>query len=219
MNYVDEDIYFEASNFANEFVKEISKYIGLPVYRVKCMHVKQYMEEVEEVDFLEVEFEEHLNGIVIGSIAKIFGEVLITINKNTIYPRKWFTTMHEVGHYFFDLITLKDGMSLSDMVTDEGYLPEDLPREYRANVIASVLMANDEALIYAINKFKCYHSVCNYFYMSKAALQNRLVEYLVYIKNCAPRYAFSLVNNYRYCDGVQFKKIFFNQQDTVQIIE
>ncbi len=51
MNYVDEDIYFEASNFANEFVKEISKYIGLPVYRVKCMHVKQYMEEVEEVDF------------------------------------------------------------------------------------------------------------------------------------------------------------------------
>ena len=219
MNYVDEDIYFEASNFANELVKEISEYIGLPVYRMKCMHVKQYMEEVEDVDFLEVEFEEHLNGIVIGSIAKIYGEVLISINKNSIYPRRCFTSMHEVGHYFFDLIDLEDGMSLSDMVTDEGYLPEDLPREYRANVTASILMANDEALIYAVKKFKCYKSVCNYFYMSKAALQNRLLEHLVYIKNCTPSYAFTLVSNYRYSDGTQFKKIFFNQQDSIQIID
>lgn len=217
MYYVDEDIYFEASEFANNLANEVSSYTDLPIYRVKCMHVKKYMQNIEDVDFLEIEFEEHLTELIIGSIAKIYGEVLITINKNTMYERKWFTTMHEVAHYFFDLITLEDGMSLSDMVTDEGYLPEDLPREYRANVTASILMANDEALAYAINKFKCYHSVCNYFYMSKAALQNRLVEHLVYVKNCSPQYAFSLVSNYRYSDGTHFKKIFFNRQDTVQI--
>lgn len=209
MNYVNEGLYFEASNLANSLSKDVGRYYNLPVEKVKCFHIQEYIEQVEDVEFLNIDFGTHLNKLMVGSIAKVYDEVLVSINKNVMLERQLFTSMHEIGHFYFDLPDLEKGSPLSDMLSEDGYFPEDLPREYRANVTASVLMANDEALRYAINRFPSYQNVCNYFYMSKAALQNRLVEYLSYVQNCTSQYAFSLVNDYRYSDGKKFRNVFF----------
>lgn len=84
-----------------------------------------------------------------------------------------------------------------------------MPKEYRANVGASVLMANDLALKYTLYRFSSFEEVAKYFFMSKSALFNRLTEYLIFNKNCHPDYARSLINRYRYRNNKAFVNMFF----------
>ncbi len=56
------------------------------------------------------------------------------------------------------------------------YFPEDLPKEYRANAGASILMANDTAFHYVIKKFNSFKEVTNYFFMSKSTLRNKIID-------------------------------------------
>ncbi|WP_086328118.1 toxin [Enterococcus faecium] len=55
------------------------------------------------------------------------------------------------------------------------YLLENCEKELRANVSVSILMANNRALPYALRNFD---EVANYFFLSKAALQKRILQYL-----------------------------------------
>lgn len=209
MSFIDEGIYFEASNLANGLAKEVARAYNIPIYCVNCRYIRKYVEEFEGISFLEVSFGKHLDQMLLGAISKVFGEIIISINKTVMYERKLFTSMHEVGHFYFDLEDLNAGNQLTDMINENGYLPEDFAREYRANVTASVLMANDEALKYAIRKFKTIKEVANYFFMSKSALRIRLREYLIYHLGCSPNYAFRLVNDYVYSNGQLFKTVFY----------
>lgn len=208
MNFVDEGIYFEASNLANELCKEVSREYDIPEHKVKNLHIKRYMEEIEAVSFLEVSFGNQLDKLLLGAISKVFGEVIISINKSVMFERQLFTCMHEVGHYYFDLEDLNKGNQLTDMIYEDGYLSEDLPREFRANVVASVLMSNDKALKYAVCKFKTFNQVADYFFMSKSAFRVRLTEYLMYHHNCSPDFSYQLVNDFCYSKGNKFKDVF-----------
>ena len=129
---------------------------------------------------------------MLGSTTKI-------LNKNLMYERRNFTSMHEVVHLYKDIPYAEEGHTFSDMI----------PKEYRANVGASALMANDLALKYALNKFSSFEKVAKYFFMSKAALSNRLIEYLIFVKNCHPNYAHYLVNKYRYRREHEFLTLFY----------
>ena len=209
MDFIEEELYFEAVDLANKVAKEAGNHCSVPIERTKCFHVKQYLEEIEDVEFLEVSFGGHLDTMMLGAITKARNEIMICLNRRTMYERRMFTAMHETSHYYFDLPNLCDGMTLNDMIDGQGYSSEDLPREYRANVGASVLMANDTALLHAISFLRSYQELCDYFYMSKAAMQNRLLEYLIYIKKCTRNYAYVLVNDYRYSSGREFKSIIF----------
>ncbi|MEQ7244729.1 ImmA/IrrE family metallo-endopeptidase [Enterococcus avium] len=139
---------------------------------------------------------------MLGSTTKI-------LNKNLMYERRNFTSMHEVVHLYKDIPYAEEGHTFSDMISENGYSSEDLPKEYRANVGASALMANDLALKYALNKFFSFEKVAKYFFMSKAALSNRLIEYLIFVKNCHPNYAHYLVNKYRYRREHEFLTLFY----------
>ncbi|EMF0102568.1 ImmA/IrrE family metallo-endopeptidase [Enterococcus hirae] len=146
---------------------------------------------------------------MLGSTTKILNEVLITINRNLMCERRNFTEMHEVVHLYKDIPYANEGYTFSDMISENGYFSEDLPKEYRANVGASILMANDLALKHAVIKFNSFEEVAKYFFMSKAALFNRLTEYLIFNKNCHPDYARCLINKYRYKNNKDFLNIFF----------
>ncbi|MGM0125740.1 hypothetical protein IGI37_003140 [Enterococcus sp. AZ194] len=209
MDYVDAGLYFEASDIANELCHEAAAYLSKPIERINCFDVKLYVEEIEEVEFIEVTFKKHLRKMMLGSTSKIAGETFISINAELMLERKNFTCMHEVIHYYRDIPYEKENHTFSDMIEENGYLPEDYPKEYRANVGAGILMANDEALQYALTKFDNFGKVANYFFISKAALFNRLRDYLVYIQNCSPSYAASLVTKYKYGQSKDFFQAFF----------
>jgi len=58
------------------------------------------------------------------------------------------------------------------------YLLENCIKKLRANIGASILMANDRALPYALKKFRNFNEVANYFFLRKAALKKRILQYL-----------------------------------------
>ncbi len=208
MNFIDEELYFEASNLANKVCNEISKEYDIPIHKVKNIHVKKYMEQVNNVAFIDVNFGNHLDSLLLGSISKVFGEIIISINKTMIWERRLFTCMHEIGNFYFDIDSLNAGNQLTDMISESGYLPDDMPMEFRANVAASVFMANDEALRYAVVNLKSFDKIANYFCISKSALRIRLTEYLIYHENYSPNFSYTLVNDLVYSKGLKFRNFF-----------
>lgn len=208
LDYVSETLYFEATNLANQLALKVSQHYGKKLEEVKCFDIQNYVEEVEDVEFLTVKFGKHLSKMMLGATSKVNGEIIISINDDLMLERKNFTAMHEIIHYYRDIPDADNGHTFSDMIQEDGYFPEDMAKEYRANTGAAVLMANDEALLYALNKFATFEQVADYFFMSKSALQNRIRDYLVYVENCTPQYAFSLINNYRYGDGKKMHALF-----------
>ncbi|MDB1590650.1 ImmA/IrrE family metallo-endopeptidase [Enterococcus faecalis] len=213
VDFISKKLYFEAFNFSNELIKEVSYYSSKNIEQVKCFDIEKYVKEVEDVEFVEYTFQKQLKRRMLGSISKVDDEVIITTNKELMLERKNFTKMHEIMHYYRDIPYINtETHTFSDMMFENGYFPEALPKEYRANVGASILMANDTALHYAIKKFHSFKEVADYFFMSKSALRNRIIEHLIYINNCTPQYAFSLFNDYFFGSGKKFRRNFFNYQ-------
>lgn len=211
MDFISEELYFEAFNLSNELIKEVAYYSSKNIEQVKCFDIEKYVKEVEDVEFVEYTFQKQLKNRMLGSTSKVYDEIIIATNKDLILQRKNFTKMHEIIHYYRDIPYINtETHTFSDMISENGYFPEDLPKEHRANVGASILMANDAALHYALKKFHSFKEVADYFFMSKSALRNRIIEHLIYINNCTPQYAFSLFNDYFFCSGKKFRRIFFN---------
>lgn len=71
-------------------------------------------------------------------------------------------------------------------------------KKLRANIGASILMANDRALPYALKKFRNFNEVANYFFMSKAALRKRILQYLEFTGGYTSDEAYRLFKKYYY---------------------
>lgn len=210
LDFISEELYFEAFNLSNKLIKEVAYYSSKNIEQVKCFDIEKYVKEVEDVEFVEYTFQKQLRKRMLGSTSKVYNEVIITTNKELMLERKNFTKMHEVTHYYIDIPKINSNThTFSDMILENGYFPEDYPKEYRANVGASMLMANTQALHFALKNFCTFEEVAQYFFMSKAALRNRLIEHLIYINNCTPCYAKSLFNDYFFNDGKKFSATFF----------
>ena len=203
LDFIYEDLYFEVSDLANELALEASKYHSKNIHAVKCFDIESYVIETNDIEIVHYDFKNQLRNKMLGSTSKIFNEVLITINKHLFPERKNFTIMHEIIHYYKDIPFAEEGHTFSDMILENGYFPEDLPKEYRANIGASILMANDYALEYALYKFHTFEEVANYFFMSKSALHNRIKEHLIFKKQLTPYFAHQVANQYRYANNTQ----------------
>lgn len=209
MNYFDESLYFEAANIANDLARKAAALLDKDLTQIKCYDIQKYVEQTENVVFTSYDFGSKLREIMLGSTSEIDGVIVIATNKSVIVERKNFSEMHETMHVYCDVKGGAVPHAFTDMILEDGYLSEDEPKEYRANIGASVLMSNDEALKYALRKFKNFDEVANYFFMSKAALMNRLKDYLVFVQNCTPEYAFRLCSAFRYGRSSEFFRIFY----------
>ena len=165
---------------------------------VKCYDIENYLNEVEDVEFIDYDFKDNLSKKMLGSITKVHGEIIITTNQHLMLERKNFTKMHEIIHYYRDVLYLGEAHAFSDMILEDTYLPEDYEKELRANIGASILMANDRALPYALKKFRNFNEVANYFFMSKAALRKRILQYLEFTGGYTSDEAYKLFKNYYY---------------------
>ncbi|HAQ4410390.1 TPA: ImmA/IrrE family metallo-endopeptidase [Enterococcus faecium] len=198
MNVISEELYFEAADLANELSEEVSYYCSKKMEHVKCYDIESYVNEVENVEFIDYDFKDNLSKKMLGSITKVHGEIIITTNQHLMLERKNFTKMHEIIHYYRDVPYLGEAHAFSDMILEDTYLPEDYEKELRANIGASILMANDQALPYALRKFRNFNEVANYFFMSKAALRKRILQYLEFTGGCTSEEAYKLFKNYYY---------------------
>lgn len=209
MNVISEELYFEAADLANELSEEVGYYCSKKMEHVKCYDIESYVNEVENVEFIDYDFKDNLSKKMLGSITKVHGEIIITTNQHLMLERKNFTKMHEIIHYYRDIPYLGESHAFSDMILEDTYLPEDYEKELRANIGASILMANDQALPYALKKFRNFNEVANYFFMSKAALRKRILQYLEFTGGYTPEEAYRLFKNYYYKNGRELLKFLY----------
>lgn len=198
VDFIYEDLYFEVADLANALALETSNYYSKPIQTITCYDIERYVVTTNDIEIIQYDFKEQLRNKMLGSTSKIFGEILITINRSLPLERKNFTKMHEIIHYVKDIPHVAEGHTFSDMILEKGYFSEDLAKEYQANVGASILMANDHALEYALREFHTFEEVANYFFMSKSALHNRIREYLIFNKQLTPYLAQQFSNSYKY---------------------
>lgn len=207
MDFYDEDAYREASFIANLIAQRTADFYDIEVKDVKNFHIKKFVEEDKLAVYVEHNFKPPLNRIMLGSTQLVEGVIVLAVNKLTMVERRFFSEMHETIHAYCDPIKENNGRAFSDLLMEEGYLPEDEFIERRANIGAGILMANDEALIFGINKFGNFIHTANFFFMSKGAFRNRLRSYLVFERNCTPQYAYQLVQKYEIGCRSDFYKI------------
>lgn len=172
-------MYLEVSDLANDIANKAAKHLSKKVEYVRCSDIEQYMTEVENIEFIDYKFKNNLNKLLLGSISKVQDEFIITTNKNLSDEYKNFTKMH-------DIILQKD------------YLPEDFDKEVAADIGAGILMVNDQALRYALKKFKKFNDISNYFNMSKSAFRVRTIQYLEFNEKFTYNTAYKLFK-YFYC--------------------
>ena len=196
MGYYDEDAYREAAYIANKIARQAAEYFGIEIKSVKNLHIKDFVEHDKLAIYTDYYFTPPLDRIMLGSTQLVEGVIVLAVNKLSMVERRFFSEMHETIHAYCDPISESNGRAFSDLLLEEGYLPEDEHIEKRANYGAGILMANDEALIYGINKFRNFQHTANFFFMSKTAFKNRLRSFLVFERDCTPQYAYQLVERY-----------------------
>ncbi|WP_258082420.1 ImmA/IrrE family metallo-endopeptidase [Enterococcus mundtii] len=136
------------------------------------------MTEVEKIEFIDYKFKNNLNKLLLKSISKVQDEFIITPNQNLSDEHKNFTKMHEIIHYYRDYSYLSESHAFSDFISQKDYLPEDFDKEVAADIGAGILMANDQALKYALRKFKKFDKIGTYFDMDSSTLKIRIMHYI-----------------------------------------
>lgn len=207
MDFYDEDIYREASYVANSIAKKTASFCGIDIKDVKNFHIKEFVEEDKLAIYTEHYFKPPLDRLMLGSTQSVEGIIILAVNAASMLERRFFSEMHETMHAYCDPIQENEGRAFSDLLLEEGYLPEDERVEKRANFGAGILMSNDEALVYGINKFRNFRQTADFFFMSKSAFRNRLRTFLVFERNCTPQYACQLVKKYEFGYTSDFYKI------------
>lgn len=196
MDCICDGLYFEVSDLANDIANKAAKHLSKKVEYVRCSDIEQYMTEVENIEFIDYNFKNNLNKVLLGSISKVQDEFIITTNKNLSDEYKNFTKMHEIIHYYRDYSYLSESHAFSDFILQKDYLPEDFDKEVAADIGASILMANDQALKYAINIYNNFDEISKYFFINRNVLRTRIIQYLEFKKDLPYLVAHQKFNEY-----------------------
>lgn len=198
MDCICDGLYYEVSDLANDIANKAAKHLSKKVEYVRCTDIEQYMTEVEKIEFIDYKFKNNLNKLLLGSISKVQDEFIITTNKNLSDEHKNFTKMHEIIHYYRDYSYLSKSHAFSDFISQKDYLPEDFDKEVAADIGAGILMANDQALKYALRKFKKFDEIENHFDMNRSILKTRIMQHLEFNENYSYDKANKILKQYLY---------------------
>lgn len=117
-----------------------------------------------------------------GFIRKIDEFYILFVNDSISQEgRKNFTFCHEFYHFLYHF-GLGLGNEFNDLISDGNYSEKLDPIELEANYGASLMMCNDEALLYGLAYQWTVNDFCQHMRMTPSAVKFRLVNYLKF--NC-----------------------------------
>lgn len=176
------------------------RYPELPDYIPSKKDIKyRNLVNNQTVTFTEKVICESCAGLTIPD--KDLGRYVVYINQHTnTKGRVIFTILHELSHIYCHLENQNDKaiyMSLMSKNASEKYPDELVPIEKEADIVASILYITDERIKIALVNQKTFQQLQDETYISKPALHNRLMNYLMNNLSYAESYALQLVLNYR----------------------
>lgn len=204
---INYDLYDQATKDTYMVLNEVANYYKIEIIQLKWTHFYNYCENVLLVCYEKIHFSEKLGKILSGSIVNLYGVKIISYNGKMSFERRYFTICHEIIHCFLDLDKNENGRGFQDYIDKKNYDPNQDFVEYRANVGAGLMMCNNDSLSIQLYSGKNFHQLREFFYMSKAAMYYRLIEYVVYQVGVSPYEAKGVVNNYIRGDRVFFDKV------------
>lgn len=142
------------------------------------------------------------SGMTIPNFEK--NRFVVYINQDVIKGRVMFTILHELAHIYCHLMSsVYDKVLVSKTSSNysDSYPAEIAPLEDEANTIASILFLNDYKLLEYINSGLTFKQLVEVSQMSKPALHNRLMNFLMYNCNCQEYYALNIVQGYKNDEG------------------
>lgn len=125
---------------------------------------------------------------------------VVYINQDVIKARVMFTILHELSHIYCHLMSSVYDKVLASKTSSnysDSYPSEIAPLEDEANIIASILFLNDQRLLEYISSGPTFQQLISLSQMSKPALHNRLMNFLMYNCSCQEYYALSIVQGYK----------------------
>lgn len=195
---LDYDTYFEYHDQSYQVIEKVADYYRLELKDLRWDHYRDYAIDVENIKIVPYGFGHVSSKLLSANILKMGDAVGISYNTSMVDGRQRFSILHEIGHFFFDLNQEEYRQGFSELLNGSGYSEEDMPREQRANVFASLAMANNEALRECLKNGMSFSKMCNEFQLSNAALYVRLFDLLTKLFRLNPNIARQAVNSYRY---------------------
>lgn len=195
---LDYDTYFEYHDQSYMIIVKVADYYGIELQDLRWQHFKDYAIDVEMIEVIPYNFGEVSSKYLSGNIMQYYGNYGISFNPRMVKGRQIFSILHELGHYFFDMDKTKNTQVFSDLLDGKGYSSEDEPKENRANVFASLTLANNEALRKCLKNGMGFSELCTEFQMSNAALYVRLYDLLTKLFMLNHNIAIQVINNFRY---------------------
>ncbi|MEI5994777.1 ImmA/IrrE family metallo-endopeptidase [Candidatus Enterococcus mansonii] len=195
---LDYDTYFEYHDQSYQVIEKVANYYGLELKDLRWDHYRDYAIDVENIKIVPYGFGHISSKLLSANILKMGDAVGISYNTSMVDGRQRFSILHEIGHFFFDLNQEEYRQGFSELLNGSGYSEEDMPREQRANVFASLAMANNEAIKDCLKSGMSFSKMCNEFQLSNAALYVRLFDFLTKLFMLNPNIARQTLNNYRY---------------------
>lgn len=188
---IDDMEYFSISNALIELKEKVCNYYKIKMCDLRWYNIQLYLQDTHKVIFTRVNVSEKFN----GKTTMRDGVILITLNQNNELNsgRKHFTAMHEISHAVLHMNEITPHQDLYY----SGETSHDL-KEIEADIGASELAMNDDAILQACQNGLSFYEMSNDFDVSHGALYTRLVNYLVFTMELNSQVARQILNRFRY---------------------
>ena len=202
-------LYFETQAFTDKLINEISINMSKRKELINCYDIEAYVKETENIDFFDYPFKKQSRKLIWGSVTKIGDVTMVATAQHLKIEIKNFTKMHEIIHHYFDYTTdmPNNEKSFDTLLIKKGYLPEDYPKEFRANKGAGMLLINKKALKYAFSTYDDLEKMASFFNVNDIVLKIRILDELIYSHNLSYKQANLIYNSYYFQQQTQLKEI------------
>lgn len=168
------------SDLSNIILKDQSILSGIE--SIKWWHYRDYSDKFQNLISIQKATSDSSKKVFSGFIRKMNEFYILFVNDSiSQVGRKNFTFCHEFYHFLFHF-GLGLGNEFNDLISEGNYSEKLDPIELEANYGASLMMCNDEALLYGLAYQWTVNDFCMYMGMTPSAVKFRLINYLKF--NC-----------------------------------
>lgn len=186
------EIYFKILSFINE----IAEYYDIQIKNVRHYHIKNYCIDVLQYDIAYSTKKGSIAGLTL--ISEQLVAIVINANKNVHKERQTFSLMHEIAHTILHIDENSETQQFASVRNSLNHYEnnEKIEQEIEADICASILMINDDALIEQLKKKKTFEELKQIFNTSHSATQTRLTNFLIYTASYPYQKARELLSSY-----------------------
>lgn len=194
---IDNKTYFDICFKIYPFLKKIGAHYKLELVDLRWQHCRQFCQDVLGYEIGYIDKKGPLAGITFIDEHTVI--IAINNHQSVNLGRQNFSLLHEIAHSVVhkqNQLGRQTFASTTKGLTNK-YKDDETMLEIEADICASIMIANDYALM---EKLKCgatFEQLKTYFETSNSAMETRLMNFLIYNTNYSYQTAKETLHNYK----------------------